>query len=196
MSRRPRRRFSDVQMSIIEALAKSVPYNWKVYVKEHPYNPGYRVRPPSYYKEIQSYPNVELLPIDLDSHEVIKNSQMVVGVSGTSGWEAVLLHDKPVIHFARECYEIAGLSKTCDNLISLSSLINSEYKRINKISKEERKRRLICLINAIILDGFWIENPLSLGLDPVSATEKEIMVNSKTLAKAIKKYMDESKQES
>jgi len=182
------------QLSIIETLAKSVPHNWKVYIKEHPYNPGYRVRPPSYYKEIQSYPNVELLPIDLDSHEVIKNSQMVVVISGTSGWEAVLLHDKPVIHFAREIYEITGLSKTCDNPISLSSLINSEYKRINKISKEERKRRLICFINAVILDGFWIENPLSLGLTDVQPTEREITVNSKTVAKAIKKYMDEPKQ--
>ena len=181
------------QLSIIETLAKSIPHNWKVYVKEHPYNPGYRVRPPSYYKEMQSYPNVELLPIDLDSHEVIKNSQMVVVVSGTSGWEAVLLHDKPVIHFAREFYEITGLSKTCDNLISLSSLINSEYKRINKISKEERKRRLICLINAVILDGFWIENPLALGLLSIQPSEKEITVNSETVAIAIKRYMDESK---
>ena len=184
------------QLSIIETLAKSVPHNWKVYVKEHPYNPGYRVRPPSFYKEIQSYPNVELLPMDIDSHEIMRNSQMVVVVSGTSGWEAVLLHDKPVIHFAREYYEIAGLSKTCDNLISLSSLINSEYKRIKEISKEERKRRLICLINSIILDGFWIENPLSLGLTSIQPTEKEIKKNSKTVAKAIKKYMDESKKES
>ena len=141
--------------------------------------------------------NVILNPIRIqNSHEIMKNSQMVVVVSGTSAWEAVLLYDKPVIHFAREFYEILGLSKTCDNLLSLSSLINSEYKRINKISKEERKRRLICLINAIILDGFWIENPLSLGLTPIQPTEMEITVNSKTIAKAIKKYMDESKQES
>jgi len=181
------------QLSIIEALAKSVPYNWKVYVKEHPYNPGYRLRPPSYYKEIQSYPNVELIPVDLDSHELIKNSQMVVLISGTSGWESVVLHDKPIIHFGREFYEITGLSKRCDNLISLSNLINSEYKRINKISKEERKRRLTCLINAIILDGFWIRNPLSLGLHNVQATEREITVNSETIANAIKKYMDELK---
>ena len=179
------------QLYIIEVLAKSVPFDWDVYVKEHPYNPGYRVRPPSYYKEIQSYPNVKLLSVDIDSHEIMRNSQMVAIVSGTSGWEAIFFHDKPVIHFAREFYEIAGLSKTCENLTSLSSLIYSEYKRINKISKEERKRRIICLINAVIKDGFWIENPLSLGLDQVSATEEEIMVNSKTLAKAIKKYMDE-----
>ena len=144
------------QLSIIEVLAKSVPFDWKVYVKEHPSSPGNKVRPPSYYKEIQSYPNVELLPMDIDSHVIIKNSQMVVVVSGTSGWEAVLLHDKPVIHFAREFYEISGLSKTCDNPISLSNLINSEYKRINKISKEERKRRLTCLINALSI--IWFRN--------------------------------------
>jgi hypothetical protein len=184
------------QLAIIETLAKSVPHNWKVYVKEHPYNPGNRLRPPSYYKEIQSYPNVELMPIDLDSHELIKNSQMVGVVSGTSGWEAILLHDKPVIHFGNEFYEIAGLSKTCDNLLSLSRLINSEYKRINKISKEERKKRLTCLINAIIVDGFWIEDPLSFGLTSIQPKEKEMMVNSKTVAKAIKTYMDKSKKES
>jgi len=182
------------QLSIIEALAKSVPFDWKVYVKEHPYNPGSDVREPYYYKDIQSYPNVELLPIDLDSHEVMTNSQMVAIISGTSGWEAVLLYDKPVIHFDQELYETTGLSKTCDNLLSLSSLINSEYKRINMISKKERKRRLICLINAVILDGFWIENPLALGLTPIQPTEKEVTVNSKTIAKAIKKYIDESKQ--
>jgi len=182
------------QLSIIEVLAKSVPFDWKVYVKEHPYNPGYSVRPRAYYEDIQSYPNVELVPTDLDSHEIMRNSQMVILISGTTGLEAILLHEKPVIHFAREFYEITGLSKTCDNLLSLSNLINSEYKRINKISKEERKRRLICLINAIILDGFWIENPLSLGLTAVQPTEKEETVNSKIIAKAIKKYMDESKQ--
>lgn len=184
------------QLSIIEALAKSVPHNWKVYVKEHPYNPGYRVRPPSYYNEIQSYPNVDLLPIDLDSHEVMENSQMVILISGTTGWEAVLLHDKPVIHFAKDFYEITGLSKTCDNLVSLSALINSEYKRINKIGKEERKRRLLCLINAVMVDGFWIENPLSLGLHSIQPTEIEMKKNSNTVAKAIKRYMDKLKQES
>ena len=120
------------QLTTIEALAKSVPFDWKVYVKEHPSKVSIGVRPPSFYEEIKSYPNVDFIPMDTDPHEVIKNSQLVVVISSTPGWEAILLHGKPVIHLVSQLFEITGLSKRCNNLLEISKDIHTEINRIKQ----------------------------------------------------------------
>ncbi len=178
------------QLTIIEALAKSVPFDWKVYVKEHPGTVGWRVRPFSFYKEIKEYPNVRLIPIDMENIPVVKNSQMVVAINSTVAWEAVLFHNKPIITFGNPIYNVTGLSKRCSDLTELSRLIHDECKRIDKISAEERKRRLVALLNAILLNSIWIKNPVATlsDLDPENFCQDELESNARTIANAIKEH--------
>ena len=182
------------QLHIIDALAKSIPFDWKVYVKEHPANVAYRVRLSSFYRKIKSYANVRLIPTYLDNSEIIRNSQLVAHICSTTGWEAVLFHNKPTINFHEMFYDVTGLSKTVENLVELSREINNEVKRINKIDPDERKRRLICLINAFYIHSTWADDPqASIGgaLGPLS--EEEIGKAGKSLADAVKKYIGETK---
>ncbi len=182
------------QLTIIENLAKSIPFDWKIFVKEHPGNVGLRVRPYSFYREIRSYPNVKFIPVYTDNHEIIKHSQMICTVFGTTGWEAILFHNKPVIHFAPEFYEITGLSKRCESYIDLSREIHNEIARINKISDEEREKRLQTLINAIILNSFWIEEPLKVGISTEQEpTEEDVRKYGKIIGEAMRKHIKQSK---
>ena len=73
------------QVALIELLAKSIPFDWKVYVKEHPGTLVARTRPLSFYKKLKRIPNVTIVPIDADMHTLIINSQMVAVITGTSG---------------------------------------------------------------------------------------------------------------
>ena len=181
------------QLSIIEALAKSCPCDWKIYVKEHPANVVYRARPFSFYEDIKSYTNVKLIPADTNNHEIIKHSQFVINIVGTTGWEAVLFYCKPVINFSEAFYDVTGLSRRCYSFMELSKDIYDEHKRINKISLEERKKRIISLLNAIILNSCWLNNPKAFVGEKPPYPEGDIKNIGETLGSAIKKYLDNIK---
>tara|TARA_B100000315_G_scaffold204581_1_gene198003 strand:+ start:208 stop:879 length:672 start_codon:yes stop_codon:yes gene_type:complete len=181
------------QLTIIEALAKSVSFDWKIYVKEHPGTIGWRVRPFSFYREIRQYPNVRFIPIDTESIQVVKNAQMVVAISSTAAWEAVLFHDKPVITFSKTVYNVTGLAKQCSDLTELSRLIHDECKRIRSIGTEERRRRIVALINALLLHSVWINDPPATfsDMDSEGFPEAELESNARTIANTINKYVNE-----
>jgi hypothetical protein len=178
------------QLSIVEALAKSIPFDWKIYVKEHPATIGWRVRPFSFYRDIRQYPNVKLIPIDMDNMQVVKNSQMVVAISSTAAWEAVLFYNKPVITFSRAVYNVTGLARQCSDLTELSRLIYDECERINEVSVEERRKRLVALLNAILLNSIWINNPLATLTGSKDLSDREFEINARTMVSAIKKHID------
>ena len=181
------------QLAIIEALAKSVPFDWKIYVKEHPGTIGWRVRPFSFYREIRQYPNVKLIPIDLESMQIVRNAQMVVAISSTVAWEAVLFHNKPVITFSKTLYSVTGLARRCSDFTELSRLIHEECRRIKNISAEERRRRIVALFNAILLHSIWISNPVAAlsDIDSEGFPEAELERNARAIANAIKEYINE-----
>jgi hypothetical protein len=89
------------QLSLIENIAKSVPIDHKLYVKEHSVSVGRR--PLSYYRRIQRIANVRLISPYVDSHELLGQAKAVLSITGTMGWEA-LLYEKPVITFGDACY--------------------------------------------------------------------------------------------
>jgi len=181
------------QSTIIEALAKSIPYDWNIYVKEHPGTIGWRVRPFAFYKEIREYPNVRLIPIQLKNLEVVKNAQMVVTGSSTAGWEAILFENKPVINFNTALYNVTGLSRHCSDLTKLANTIHDEYKRRNEISAEERKRKIVALLNAIIMHSVSVDDPLDTfrGTIEGKSGKQTFENNARKISVAIKKYIDE-----
>jgi hypothetical protein len=173
---------------LIETLAKSIPHDWVVYVKEHPGVLSDRVRPMNFYKKIERLPNVFLAPIYTSSHEIISNAEMVAVISGTSGWEAIW-RGKPVIEFRMNLWSVLDLSKKCTDIDTLSNDIYEEIKRINKISPKERKRRIVCLLSAMLELGFRVTYPKQLFyIEPGSDEEYEVC--GRELAEGLVKHLN------
>lgn len=97
------------QQLCIEMLLKYTPENYMVYVKEHPtqfmyHTLGHTCRIVDFYKDLSRYSRVRIVPLEMDSFELMQNAKAISTVTGTVGWEA-LLHRKPVIMFGQVWYE-------------------------------------------------------------------------------------------
>ena len=79
--------YSD-QLLAIEQLAKLVPNDCLIYVKENPKQTG-RMRSPIFFKRLLCISNVRFLPSYANTYELIDQSQFVSTITGTVGWEAV-----------------------------------------------------------------------------------------------------------
>lgn len=116
----------------IDTLLKNIPDNYFVYVKEHPaqfhsHREGHTGRNKYFYKDLLKNPRVVLLPIDYDPYDLMKKAIAVSTVTGTSGWEAMVL-GKPVICFGLTWYEkFPNVYKVYDNETSkgILSFINN-----------------------------------------------------------------------
>ena len=109
------------QLMTIQHIAKSLPIDCKLYVKEH-----YAVlgsKPINFYKRIQKLPNVVLIDPWLGINELIKNSQAITILTGTTGLEAIIW-EKPVIIFGRVFFDIYPDLLKVSNIAELPEIIN------------------------------------------------------------------------
>jgi len=129
--------FYSNQITLIENIAKSIPINTILYVKEHPIQKTKLWRSIEFYKKIISIPNVKLIHPSVNSQELIAKSKAVVLISGGTGFEA-LFHKKPVILFSDEIYqELSSVTKisTFDKLHeNISEAIKNFKFNINEIN--------------------------------------------------------------
>src|SRR5690349_5000296 len=93
------------QLEIITHIAKSLPIDYKLYVKEHPGMFEYAWREINYYKKILELPNVHLVHPSTSSEELLKKCSLVVTITGTTGLEAAF-YNKSSIVFADVSYSI------------------------------------------------------------------------------------------
>jgi len=93
------------QISIIEALSKSTPLSFRLLVKEHPTMAG--IRPTQFYKAIEKMPNVVLIDPSVSSTEMIKSASLTATISGTVGWESLLMK-KPLLLMGEVPYMAVG----------------------------------------------------------------------------------------
>lgn len=98
------------QILMIETIAASLPDDWIIYVKEHPSQWWLKTginysscRYPGYYGRIARLKNVFLVPIFTNTYDLINKSQVVITLTGTACWEA-LMRSKPVIMFGYPWY--------------------------------------------------------------------------------------------
>lgn len=103
--------FAD-QLMAIRILAKNLPADTYLYVKEHPsywiqknrLESVYESRSIDFYHQIKSLKNVKLIKHDFPSLELLKNCVAVATITGTVGFEALFL-GKPVLIFGHTFYE-------------------------------------------------------------------------------------------
>ena len=107
------------QLFYIDSLAKSLPADTLLYVKDHYAFVG--IRDFRFYEELKKYPNVRIISPYIDSRMLIENSYAVTTLTGTAGWEAMLLR-KPVILAGKMFYDMAPgiirIEDIYDNFVS------------------------------------------------------------------------------
>jgi len=100
------------QLFYIDSWAKSLPADTALYVKEHYAVLGHR--DPHFYIEMQKYPNVVLIDPWESTRKLIENAVAVTTLTGTAGFEAMLLR-KPVFLGGNIVFEDApGVIKIAD----------------------------------------------------------------------------------
>jgi hypothetical protein len=87
--------FADLHL-MVDLIARSVPDDWMVYVKEHPSSlhpvwawRSQATRSRAFYEDIERIPKVQFVPIDTESYDLIDNARAVATLTGTSSWQAV-----------------------------------------------------------------------------------------------------------
>jgi hypothetical protein len=93
------------ELTIIEAVSKSLPAGWWLYVKEHQAMVGERGI--DFYKKVNRLPNVRMVQLNYyqDPKPWITKSEGVVTISGTTAYEAALL-GKHAILFADTLFSV------------------------------------------------------------------------------------------
>lgn len=129
------------QISLIENIARSLPIDHILYVKEHRSSLGRR--PLSYYRGIKSIPNIRLINPYIDSHKLIEKSSGIITITSTVGWEG-LLYEKPIITFGEVFYNTFDLVYKIKDIRKLPEVVKRAIS-----SYRPDKRLLLKLITAI-----------------------------------------------
>lgn len=84
------------QLALLQDVAKCLPIGHRLYVKEHASSRGRR--PLEFYRGLKAIPSVRLLGPDENAFALIRGAAAVAVITGTVGWEGLLL-GKPVVTF-------------------------------------------------------------------------------------------------
>lgn len=93
------------ELSLIEAVSKSLPAGWRLYVKEHQAMLGERSM--DFYRHVKRIPNVRLVRFNFydDPKPWIEKAKAVITITGTSAYEAALL-GKPAYVFGDASFTV------------------------------------------------------------------------------------------
>lgn len=141
------------QLAVLEAISKSKPFNYILLVKEHLTMIGRR--PADFYKKINNFPGVYLIDPREPSFKYINKAKAVVTLTGTSGFEAILLR-KPAIFLGNFLYKFIEQGFVLTNDLSSLPLILNNVDQIECADDET----LIKLIAAVKEVGFPFDGNL------------------------------------
>ena len=132
------------QIEVITNIAKAIPIDYQLFVKEHPMQKIRGWHEISFYKEIMELPNVRLIHPSISNNEMLKKCAMVITIAGTSGLEAAL-YKKPCIVFADVIYSSLP---SVHRLKSLEELPKAIKESLQKEVKLSDVNEFINLLNA------------------------------------------------
>lgn len=170
------------ELAVIEAVSKSLPIGWKLYVKEHGAMVG--ERPLHFYRKLKLHTNIRLVDLSFydDPKPWITNSLGVITLSGTSAFEAALLN-VPAIMFGNTFFEsIKGIQKL-DNFTTLPVAIDKF-----KVVQDENKYSVALYLKAVEHFGqkvkiIWLINKCAKLVNEDKAVTDEVRIEIRKLIK-------------
>lgn len=91
------------QVNVIQEISKILPEDYVLVIKEHPWQPKYLKRL-EYQQLRERNSNIIYLAGSVDSHSIVKNSEAVITITGSVGWEA-LVNNIPVFLLGSVFYD-------------------------------------------------------------------------------------------
>ena len=110
------------QIEVIRHVAKSIPINYVLYVKEHIASKLRGWKDPDYYKQIMDIPNIVFINPLFDNNVLLTNSKLVIAIRGTTALKA-MKYGKASIIFGEQAFQIMPSVFKVDSLNSLPELI-------------------------------------------------------------------------
>ena len=156
------------QLFFIDSLAKSLPADTVLYVKEHYTNLGHR--DPHFFKELQKYPNVVVIGPWESSRKLMEKAVAVVTLTGTAGWEAMLLR-KPVLISGNIFFENAP------GVIKVPDIFDHYLEAMRRWQRPERKDVIQYLcehMRSLKIGSVDITTASSLELDNIKAVSESL----------------------
>ena len=154
------------QLKALELLRETIPSNFLLYVKEHPrqFHPHsisdlkkLHLNRVEFYKKINAFKNTVLIDIAVESEELIKHAQVVVTITGSSGWQAIK-QNKPAFIFGKPWYTFF---ENCF-LIEKKEDVDNALKKINKNTPQESLPATIAQLENQVFDAYithqFVEN--------------------------------------
>ncbi|MEW5896120.1 MAG: hypothetical protein AB1668_00365 [Nanoarchaeota archaeon] len=167
--------FAD-QPYVIEQISKSLPLNYMLYVKEHPF--GYGNRKLNFYKRIRRLRNVRLIDPTENNFQLIKHASLIITITGTSGWEG-LIFGKRVITFGNTYY---NLCKEVKHLRASEDLPQTIKESLDKKVDEKEIIKFVAAMFRGTFPGLaWLPGDCA-----EQSTEKK---NVLLIAEGVKKYI-------
>lgn len=173
------------QIALVENISKSLPLGYMLVIKEHPWGRG--ARPTWQYRHLSSLYNVQFC--DAPSKEIIARVEAVIGISGTVGFEALVL-DKPTIILGKSFFTHCDLFYQVTCVQDLPGvlrriLVDREYEKTP--DRPARLHRfLLSYLNALIPYFPALENASHYGsvlvaelVEKKSATRKNVIAEGK-----------------
>jgi hypothetical protein len=126
------------QILAIKMLSYHIPDKALIYVKEHPSIVHFEVgRDVRLYKELKEINNVRLVPFNIESSELVKNSIAVATITGTAAFEAVFKGKKSII-FGNH------INAHAPNIFSVKN--NQDCKKTIQIIFQEKNKQNVTLL--------------------------------------------------
>jgi capsule polysaccharide export protein KpsC/LpsZ len=145
-------------------------------------------RKAEFYKRLKLLPNVELVPININGIKLIKNSELVIVVDGSSGFEAILM-GKPVVTMKYFIYSFMNLNETNYNINNLYLDIKNAIKKNKKISAKVLEKKVKRLIQSIISTSYTLRRPNLFYYNDKNFTLEDQKICGEDLAKAMIKEL-------
>ncbi len=112
------------QIEVIRYIAKSIPIDHLLYVKDHIGSELRGWNEIDYYNEIMELPNVKLIHPYFDNNILLKNCKLLVTVRGTTAYKAVK-YGKPSIIFGQQPFEIIPSVFRINTLLEIPDVIKN-----------------------------------------------------------------------
>ncbi len=130
------------QIEVIRYIAKSIPINYVLYVKEHILAGLRSWNDVNYYKQIIDIPNVTLINPKFDNNTLLQNSQLIITIRGTASLKA-MKYGKPSIVFGNQAVQTMPSVFRVDSLNSLPELIRTALQHKTDPSDYEKYKELL-----------------------------------------------------
>lgn len=129
------------QLFLIDSIAKSIPIDCMLYVKEH-YG-GLGCRNKLFYDQLKKYKNVRLIDPFINIHELIDNAAATIVLTNTTGLECILRR-KPLFICGNVYYDFF------DEAVKIKDIFDERQKLYNPKQMDEKKvlRFVVCYLKS------------------------------------------------